>query len=600
MSNSSNVYSQGGGGTHYEMELHTAFFVTFLLGVDIPGLSGCRITTFRQQASSLGYTTDDLFLTCSDSQAEHRVLFQFKHNITISENSELFKEVLGAAWKDFTNPGLFSRDTDKVYLVKSALTQNEKNHLKQILNWAKVKATAKDFLNEVIRIKEKDKYYSLFKTTISQFEPNVTDEQVFHFLRCFDLLEYDFGNVSSVSKNSFLSLIQIAKASDDSAESIWNAVLALVSDSNSKGGYYTINSVPAHITVHFSVQTYPETQKKLYGLSQQSFEILNLIDDTIGGIKLQREDKKVEALEKFNNNRILMLTGDPGAGKSAAAKALLLEIKQRNSGYLLFFKADQLNAPSLRNLFTPFDIELTLKELFSYYPLYNDNVIYIDAAEKLLEGEGLAFKQLLKATEDFNIKIVISCRKANLNLIELKFLHQKSYAVLDVPMLDDTELVNMATALPVLKAVIQNKRILPLLRVPKYLDYAFKAIAKSGEDYSEVSEQDFINKLWAIIVENRLNENNEGLPAKRSRLFIDLSVARARMMQPFVLPPEQDDLILEKLHKDNVIVEAPETGKFAPAHDVLEDWALIRFVNDLFQKSENDVEFFNSLGTHPA
>lgn len=449
--------------------------------------------------------------------------------------------------------------------------------------------------------KEKDKYYSLFKNLLIEIDTTVTDEQVFLFLKSFDVLEYDFGHESSVSKTGFLSLIHLAKSSDEvSAIIIWNTVFAFVSNSNSKGGYFTNNSIPNDIANLFSKITYSQTQKKLLELSQQNFEILELIDDTIGGVNLQRQAVNNEALEKFNKNQILILTGDPGVGKSAAAKALFNEIKQRSNGYVLLYKADQLNAANLRDSFLPFGIQLKLSEIFSHFPLYRDNVIYVDAVEKLLEGEGLAFKQLLKAIEDFPVKLVLSCRKANLNLIELKFFHQRHYDILNVPILNDTELSAITKELPVLKNITQNKRLLSLIRIPKYLDYAFKAISKSGEDYSQINEVEFINKLWTIIVENRINENHNGLPSRRSRLFIDLSVARAKLLQPFVKSPANDDIAIEKLLKDNVIVESTISGGFAPAHDVLEDWALIRYVNEQFLNIQDDVNFFVLLGTHPA
>jgi hypothetical protein len=219
MSTESNVYSQGGGGTHYEFEVQTAFFISFLLGCEVPGLPNCYIMEFRQQSGSLGYATDDLLLKCKGLDEEPKVLLQIKHNIRISENSDLFKEVLEAAWSDFINSSLFDQKKDKIYLIKSALTVTEKNHLKQLLNWAKLKATLDDFLNEVTRVKEKNKYYQLFKTLLTRNSPSVTDEQLFSFLKCFDVLEYDLGNQASNSKSTFLSLIQVAKPTSETSAS---------------------------------------------------------------------------------------------------------------------------------------------------------------------------------------------------------------------------------------------------------------------------------------------------------------------------------------------------------------------------------------------
>ena len=147
MSTQSNLYSQGGGGHEYAVEGQSAMFLLFLLGCSAPGLPQTTITEFRQQAGSLGYETDDLLLYCNALTQHHKVLFQIKHNIIISEKSELFPEVVTAVWKDFNNSNLFNKQTDRIYLVKGAMTLHEKNHLKQLLNWAKLKATRVDFTN---------------------------------------------------------------------------------------------------------------------------------------------------------------------------------------------------------------------------------------------------------------------------------------------------------------------------------------------------------------------------------------------------------------------------------------------------------------------
>jgi hypothetical protein len=202
MSTKSNVYSQGGGGTHYEFEVQTAFFICFLLGVDIPGMINGQIIEFRQQAGSLGYETDDLLLKCEDEIGMHRFLFQIKHNLTISVNSDLFKEVLIAAWKDFKNRELFDPSSDLIFLIKSALTVDEKNDLRQLLSWAKVKEDPADFVNEVSRIKAKKSYYELFKSVLDGIEGPVSQEDMHKFFRCFNILEYDFGDQISVARSN--------------------------------------------------------------------------------------------------------------------------------------------------------------------------------------------------------------------------------------------------------------------------------------------------------------------------------------------------------------------------------------------------------------
>ncbi|MGZ3837227.1 MAG: hypothetical protein ACXVBI_01605 [Flavisolibacter sp.] len=190
--------------------------------------------------------TDDLLLECASNTTDNRVRIQIKHNFLISERSETFKEVVAAAWSDYTDPALFNQETDKIYIIKSALTISEKNHLKQLFNWPNSKATANDFVNEVNRIKDKKSYLDLFKTIINSINPLVTDEELFKLLKRFDVLEYDFGNVTSIAKTSFLSLIDPTKTIDNhSSTDIWNSIFTFISDSDPKGSYFTNANIPA-------------------------------------------------------------------------------------------------------------------------------------------------------------------------------------------------------------------------------------------------------------------------------------------------------------------------------------------------------------------
>ncbi|MEO7264587.1 MAG: hypothetical protein ABIW38_06715 [Ferruginibacter sp.] len=603
MSTESNVYSQGGGGSHYEFEVQTAYFVNFIIGGSIPGFPESHITEFRQQSGSLGYKTDDLLLKCTDANSiEQRVLFQIKHNLIISEKSELFKEVLNAAWMDFKNISLFDSTKDKIYLIKSDLTQAEKNHLKQLLNWAKLKSSFADFENEVSKIEGKKKYFELFKSLIIQTDNNASDTELFTFFKCFDILEYDFGHPASISKANFITLIEHSKSTETATgKQIWDSAFGFVSDSDSKGGFFTKDNLPQEISKYLNSTYYNTTVTKLKKISHQNFEIIELIDDTIGGVNISRKLIVEEAIEKQNKGQFIVLAGDPGAGKSAIAKTLLTESINKGNGYILIFKADELIDKNLRDIFLPFDIKLTIKEIFSHFPLEERNIVYVDSAEKLLEGEGTGFKQLMKSVEELpNVKFIISCRSINLNLIERKFFYNKPYEKLDVPVLSNEELDLIEEKLPGIKKIRTNNRITSLIRNPKYLDFAVKALKNNPGDFSQVSEVEFVNSLWEAIIENKINANYDGLPQRRNNLFVEMSVKRAKKMQPFIFLDNPDLPALSYLEKDNVIVKSLNSDAYAPAHDVLEDWALVKFVSAQYTNKDNDEDFFNKLGTEPA
>lgn len=602
MSTESNPYSQGGGGTGFELSVQTAYFMSFLLGGQVPGLPDSRITYFRQQAGSLGRQTDDFLLHCEDEHSHRRALFQVKHQITITADNDTFKEVLTAAWKDFNDAASFNQSSDKIYLVTAALPMNVKSHLLAVLSWAKAKATAADFLNEVQRVAAKKKYYDILKTIITTTTPSVTDEELFRFCKCYEVLDYDLDDQArSVTKASVLTCLSLAKDTEDTATSIWNEVYTLLADNNAKGAEYTLETRPRSVMDKLKKAYLSDTQKTLLRLSARSQELLEVVTDKIGSFHLGRTGLADDATTKLSTSQVLIVSGEAGAGKSALSKALVNQLQERGTGYVLAFKADELLTGQLRDWFDHQNINQDIKEIFSHFALLPNAAIYVDSMERLLEGEALPFKQLLANIQrNPSIKLIGSCRKSLLNVISFKFFTSTSFAEQPIPYLSDHDLDTICLQVPALKPAVDNKELSELVRIPKYLDFAYGAIQLAGGDYSKISETEFQEILWCAIVKNILDKAHHGLPERRSESFIDIAVARSRKMQAYVGPTKPDQEALEALKNETVLLQYQQRPLYAPAHDVLEDWALTRYTDTLFATGGGSQAFFTALGTEPA
>src|SRR5579885_1919320 len=154
MSKEGNVFSEGGGGTNFEQLIQVAFITTLITQGNAPCVHTGTIKKVALQTSSLGYETDDLLVVSESVTGKNRLLIQIKHSIIISKKSALFKEVMTAFWKDYNNDNLFNKTKDKLVIVTSGLN-DEKREVKEILNWAKSKASSTDFIIEITRIKSK-------------------------------------------------------------------------------------------------------------------------------------------------------------------------------------------------------------------------------------------------------------------------------------------------------------------------------------------------------------------------------------------------------------------------------------------------------------
>ena len=91
-----------------------------------------------------------------------------------------------------------------------------------------------------------------------------------------------------------------------------------------------------------------------------------------------------------------------------------------------------------------------------------------------------------------------------------------------------------------------------------------------------------------------------GLPDRRERALVDLAVRRARELRPFVPTDTIDVKALDSLHKDGIILKERE-GFAAPAHDIIEDWAIMHWIESLVIKHEwQALPIVNDVGGHPA
>ena len=240
MSDKGSVFQKGGGGTNFEQSVQTAFLITLLIRGNVPCVSSSELTEVAVQVTNKGYQTDDIFALAKSTNAEHRLLIQVKHNISFTAENQIFKEVISAFWKDYSNTSLFDKAKDKLIVVKSGLTLDERNHLKSLFNWAVNHATETDFLSEVNRIKAKKDRLDVFRVVLKEANNNtdLTDKEIWEFLKCVDVLEYDFLNEGSIDKTYFFNLIKLSKSKNSTAndKEIWDSIFSYVSSLNPNGG----------------------------------------------------------------------------------------------------------------------------------------------------------------------------------------------------------------------------------------------------------------------------------------------------------------------------------------------------------------------------
>jgi len=606
MTGEASVFQTGGGGFNYENYVQASFLLQMMINGMIPSFPNGSIIEIGFQNKNKGYKTDDLFLKVEVDNDTKRIISQIKYNIPISSKNEVFLEVINAFWEDFVKASHFDRKKDKMFLIKSSLTNNDKNHIVYLCQLASKQSNSQDFFSEINRTKIKKDALDLFEESLNLAKGEaVTEEELFQFLKCFHLLAYDFTADTSTDEAYILNLIKLSKSQESvtTSKEIWSVLLNEVATYNRNGGSISKEDLSNFQPyTYFDISISNDAYLSFKKMHQDGQLLLKPFKNNIQGYHIDRTIIKKSILESVNHSDISIITGYPGVGKSSIIKDILSEELLDTSP--IIFKADQLNKTSLAQVFSEVGINYGLIDLFSLMSAIPNKIIVIDSAEKLLEAQpDSAFKQLLSIiSENKGTKLLMTCRSYAVNVIKQKFgIDSKRINVVDIPLLNDEEIELVKYEFPQLTNFLLNDKIREVLKSPKYLDFTISAIKENQNISDNISYSEFKEILWSEVIENSTVTKN-GLPRKRGITFTHIAVGRAIKMRLFFEP--EDDKIdyeaIDLLESDNIIVRDDNKFQFSPSHDILEDWALLRYISSIENTLYNKADLFNQLGNQPA
>lgn len=256
----SNPFSTGGGGVTFETQVQASFCALMLAGGFAPCLPCRPIQKLILQGKVQGYSTDDLivFTSLPDGSELRKLLVQIKHSISLTEGNQTFGEVVEAAWLDFQETRLFSRDRDAFALVTGPLSATDIEDSRTILEWARHSTTADEFFTKVETAKfssdAKRQKLKAFRVHVdAAAKRTVSHEELFQFLRHFHLLGYDLDVRSGVMHAMLHSVI--ARHAPASAASVWAQVVQETAYANQNAGTLTRSSFSVDLQAAFAPST---------------------------------------------------------------------------------------------------------------------------------------------------------------------------------------------------------------------------------------------------------------------------------------------------------------------------------------------------------
>jgi hypothetical protein len=608
----SNPASTGNIGGVFEAKVQAAFLLHLLIGGRLPCLPDGKVETIRLQAKQAGFDTDDAVVTIqTEAGIRCRLLAQIKHTAAITEGNKEFSAALASAWADFNNPNAFTQEQDAIALVTGPLSAQIIQHVRPLLDWARTSASHTEFADKVATkyysSDEKREYLKIFRTVLEKAStPAPNNETLWQFLKHFHILSYDFDTISSKDEAAILSVLDLAcnPTGTLNVESIWKELINQSQTWNQNGGTFTLAQLDSRLKMAVCSGRSAAQRQTITRLKEHSNLTLNNIQtNLVSNLHFPRSALLDTLIDAIESSKIIIIEGLPGAGKSAMVKMLCDALPAEITPFA--FKAQEFNHPHLHQFLTTIGIGLTLKQLQDEFALLPRKVLLIDSAERLFELSNLdAFSQLIQQLRtDTSWTIVITCRNASAQMLKEHLLAQWNSEVTTIIIapLTDEELCMVKSFAPQLTPLIENQNLNRLLRIPLILSLALKTFSQSDEGHSlsAINEQQLKARIWHQYVE-RMQEAQNGMPTKRNQCMLAISVQRAQKMSLFVNPGNCDAAALEALVNESILIKSA-SGGFAPAHDVLEDWAVVRFITQAFNEDErNPLQLFTAVGTEPA
>lgn len=362
-----------------------------------------------------------------------------------------------------------------------------------------------------------------------------------------------------------------------------------------------INELPPELlNRHTSVST--ADGQGLSALFEHGHTVRNCIRSTIGDdYTIDRSSHLLSLFDELGKHKVVIVSGTAGSGKSALAKNLLSHLEPDH--FVLAFQAVEFATAHIDETLGNAQTRLNEKRLFALLAGHDKTLILIESVERLLEHSIRdAFTHLLRIVlQDRSIQLVLTVRDYALETVRDALLAPVSlnHVVFEVPALTDDELDNIQAAVPRLAPPLRDNQLRSFLRSPYLLDMA------SRLDWTEhtipANAREFREKCWRELIRADHFAASD-MPQRREAAFLDIAHRRATELRPFVQPGVSDGEALSALHRDSLIERSSKSlALFAAAHDVLEDWGILRWLDERFAITDESMSaLVEAIGGYPA
>ncbi len=600
----------GGAGTFLEQHVNAGWLTLLLVRGFPPILTDCRLVEVHLQTEHKGWQTDDFLLVGeTGAGARRRLAGQVKRSFRVSYADEDFKEAILDAWRDF-RCGVFDVATDQFVIVTLRGTDVLLTHLTSLLDCARASTDGADFEHRLTTpgfVHSKVVAYcdEVRKILDEELGRAVTFDELRDFLRILHLLSLDLTSATAQTESQLKTLLANSTADPDpvaAATNTWNELLRVVGDGAPQARSYRRDDLPEGLRVRHTGIAAADNHA-LRALRDHSDLILRGIRSVVGvNTRLSRKAVVSRVVSELESVQVVLLTAPSGGGKSVVARSAA-ELMAVDS-CVFAFRAEEFATSHLDETFSRIGTGLNAKKVGGLLALHDRKIMVVESVERLLEATNrAAFTDLMTLlAEDRGWRVILTCRDYSTDLVRSSFLESTGivHSVISVPPFDDSDLDQALTACPELARPLGSGPLRRLLANPYFLDMAARMPWPEDVPLPE-SERGFRLRFWRDVVRDE-RHGGDGMPRRREQAFVEIALRRARALSPYARCEDLDSAALERLRNDSLIAFPAGTDSLASAaHDVLEDWGLLHWIEQRFTGTEGRAESLcEELGTYPA
>lgn len=245
----------GNARVHFENRVQASFVILMLADGYTPCFPNNRIIKLLPQAKQYGYDMDDLIVFTKNiiNNLNQKLLIQIKHNskLAITNDNNIFFEVIKAAWEDFNKSAIFDKNKDAFVLITGPLSKTDIFNTRYVLELARACKDYKKFY-EKTKIdrafsKQKREKLDVFKKQLIKANDGkyISDKVIYNFIKSFFILGYDLDVETGVDHALIHTLIN--QYTKENVKNIWSRIINEVTKSNEYASEITSDNIPEDI-----------------------------------------------------------------------------------------------------------------------------------------------------------------------------------------------------------------------------------------------------------------------------------------------------------------------------------------------------------------